>query len=138
MAEFTDRALLEMDQFVHSCHFCVGTCCLDGSCIDIKALDIGFNIKIYTFSGFFSCILPAFLRDQMLPALGQKMTVQSRRHIRCHHCRLNRKGTASAERIDKNTVLFPGGEHQKSAGKSLGDRCLDSHLAIPSLMKGYS
>ena len=138
MAEFTDWALLEMDQPVHSCHFCVGARCLNGSCINIKALDIGFNIKIYTFSGFFSCILPAFLRYQMLPALGQKMTVQSRCHIRCHHCRLNGKGTASAERIDKNTVLFPGSKHQKSAGKSLGNRCLDSHLAIPSLMKGYS
>ena len=77
--------------------------------------------------------------DLRFPVWSRNLgTVQSRRHIRCHHCRLNRKGAASAERIDKNTVLFPGGKHQKSAGKSLGNRCLDSHLAIPSLMEGYS
>ena len=127
-----------MDQFVHSCHLCIGPCCLDSCRIDVKALDIRLNIKIYPLSGFFSCIFPAFLRDEMFPALSQEVAVHSRCHIRCHHCRLNGKGTTSAERIHENTVFFPRGQHQKCAGKCLCDGCFHGHLAVSSLMKRYA
>ena len=124
MAEILHCTLLEMDQSVHTCHLRVGTCCFQSLCINIISLNICLNICIDTILGLFKRIIPAFTRNQMFPVICRD------------HCRLNRESTTSAKRVDKDSVFVPRCQHDKRCCKCFSDRSLDSHLTIPSLMKG--
>ena len=136
MAEILHCTLLEMDQSVHTCHLRVGTCCFQSLCINIISLNICLNICIDTILCLFKRIIPAFTRNQMFPVFCEEGTVHSRCHICRDHCRLNRESTTSAKRVNKDSVFVPRCQHDKRCCKCFSDRSLDSHLTIPSLMKG--
>ena len=74
----------------------------------------------------------------MFPVFRKERTVHSRRDICCHHGRLNRKRTASAERIYQDPVFIPWSEHDQCRRKRLCDRSLHCHLAVASFVQGHT
>ena len=136
MAEILHCTLLKMNQSVHTCHLCIGTCRFQRLGINVISLNICPDICIDAILRFLKRIIPAFTRNQMFPVFCKERTVHSRCHICRDHCRLNRESTTSAKRVDKDSVFIPWSQHDKRCCKCFSDRSLDSHLTIPSLMKG--
>ena len=138
MAEPTHRTLLEMDQFVHACCLRVRSRCTDDVPVNVVALDIRLDRKIHKIVRLVHRIIPAFSRDQMFPVLGEEFPVHARRHIRCDHRRLDREGSASAERIHEDPVALPRSQHDECRRQRLRDRRLTCQGPVTALMQGFS
>ena len=80
-------------------------------------------------------VIPAFSGDQVLPVLGQELTIPSRCHICRDHRRLDWESTASAERIDQNPVRFPRSQKNQRRCQCFRDRRLTRHLTVTALVQ---
>ena len=113
MIQFTDTALLEMDQVIHTSQSCIFSRDPDHFAVDIIALNIRLYFIIDQILRFLHRMIPVLARHQILPVLSKKTAVHTRCNISCHHCCLDRKSAASAKRINQNSIRFPRGQHDQ-------------------------
>ena len=62
----------------------------------------------------------------------------TRSHLRSHHGRLNREGSAAAEGINQDAVGLPGRQHDQRCCQRFRDRRLADELAVAALVKGHA
>ena len=134
MTQLTHLAFLKMDHIRHTRALCVLACRLHHFSVNIITLDVNRNTGIYHLFRFLYGLIPQLPVDQICPLLGNKFAVHSRRDIRRHHRRLDRKRSTSAERINKNPVGFPRGQHKQSRRQRLCERCLTRHRTVSSFV----
>ena len=127
-----------MNHMINTGTLCILSCHAHSRRINIVSLNICLYRQIYKIICLVHRIIPGFLWNQIFPTLRQEASVHAWRHIRCHHSCFNCKGTASAEWINKNTILLPWGQHNQCTCKCLTDWCLCCTLTISSLMKTLS
>ena len=138
MAQVADGSLLEMDQLIHSRCLRVRSRRTDDITVDIISLNIRLDGEVHEIVRLVHGVIPAFSGDQVLPVLGQELTIHSRCHICRDHCRLDGEGAASAERVHEDPVALPRGQHDESRRQRLRDRCFTRQCAVAALMQGLA
>ena len=135
MAQVADGSLLEMDHLIHSRCLRVRSRRTDDITVDIISLNIRLDGEVHEIVRLVHGVIPAFSGDQVLPVLGQELTIHSRCHICRDHRRLDGEGAASAERIHEDAVALPRSQHDQCRCKCLCDRSFSRNFTIPSLMQ---
>ena len=135
MAQLRHRALLEMNHVIHSGSLRIFPRRLDYLAVNIVALNVYLYGIIHHLGRFINRVVPAFLRNQVCPALRQEGTVHARCHICRDHRRLDWESTASAERIDQNPVRFPRSQKNQRRCQCFRDRRLTRHLTVTALVQ---
>ena len=108
-----------MNQMIHTCFSRVGHGYFDYFSINIITLNTHLHIIAYQIIRLRHRIVPALSRQKMLPRLSCKLTIHTRCNIGTDHSCLNRKGTAAAERIHKNTIFIPWCQHDQGRRQCL-------------------
>ena len=137
MPQFTDTALLKMDQMIHSGAFCVLPRHAQHSSIHIIALDICLYIPAHQILRFLQGLIPCLFRNQMIPLLRRKIPFHARCDMSCHHSRFDRKCTAAAERVDQNPVRVPRGQLNQRSRQRLRNRRKAAHRTVSAFMQRY-
>ena len=138
MTQILHITSLKMYQVVNTCHFCIFSCNGNHFIINIKALDIRFNIRIYHIVCFLYGILKHTFGNNVFPSAEGEITLHAGCNLCCHHSRFYGNGAAAAERVNQNTVLIPRSQHNHGCRQIFGNGRLCGKLAVASLVQGLS
>jgi len=124
-----------MNQLVYPGIARILPCNFNNIFINIKTLNICFNVHADIVIGFFYRHIPLFFRYQIFPLLCRKLPIHARCNIRSHHCRFYRECTASTKRIYKNAVLMPRCQHNQRRRQRFWNRCFARCRTVSALMQ---
>ena len=140
MSGILQCSLLEVDQVSYTCTLGILAGDLHHLGIQIISLNIHDILHRHINCGFciFSGLIPERRLNQIGPVFSSEVSSHTRRHIAGHHGSFDREGSGTTEGIQENSILVPGGQHNKSCSQGFRDGRLTRLQTIASLMQGVA